>query len=304
MASAPLNLIENVSDDDSELIGLHSSYFQSTVDSPNNQEIDSYQTTPSTSKKECKELHHDVWQVFRIAKSAEAKKERFRHQLYYCFQYDFQTADADKKRKDTVGALIDWQMKRQRGINIDEELCSQQLKQLLSHSTPSSIASDATNVQVFLFAEDEDAAEESIFQMETLSASERFGEYLQHHITSQFRKLDAISKAHSFVMLLYASEQRLAKWILFTKHSIPRDNDTHWHSWLDLEILIDLRTKASTWMELHREQLRGDVLTRDEWEDLTEIRDLLAPFKGLHLLRLQLQMKLPKTNVDVKRLLC
>ena len=134
-------------------------------------------------------------------------------------------------------------------------------------------------IQAFLFAEDKEASEEAIRQWETLSIQERLGEQPYHQTARQFRKLGPIGKAHNFVLFIHSSEQRLYKWKEFAREVIPRDNDTRWNSWyLMLEALIRLRSYTAAWMEEYADEVPNDLITREEWEDLIEMRDFLRPF--------------------------
>ena len=58
------------------------------------------------------------------------------------------------------------------------------------------------------------------------------------------------------------------------------DNNTWWNSWLDeVTITLQKRKEFMSWTEDHWEELGDDVLTRDDWQELEDIRDILRPLK-------------------------
>jgi hypothetical protein len=58
------------------------------------------------------------------------------------------------------------------------------------------------------------------------------------------------------------------------------DNDTRWNSWLDeVTIALQKRKEFMSWTEDHWQELGDDVLTRDDWQELEDIREILQPLK-------------------------
>ena len=58
------------------------------------------------------------------------------------------------------------------------------------------------------------------------------------------------------------------------------DNDTRWNSWLDeVTVALQKRKEFMSWTEDYWEELGDDVLTRDDWQELEDIRDILRPLK-------------------------
>ena len=54
------------------------------------------------------------------------------------------------------------------------------------------------------------------------------------------------------------------------------DNDTRWNSWLDeVTITLKKRKEIMSWTEDNWQELGEDALTRDDWQELEDIKEIL-----------------------------
>lgn len=122
---------------------------------------------------------------------------------------------------------------------------------------------------------------------------------------AQWRKMGPVGKLHNIVTWIRGSPQRRQAFFevqsdqelrFFVEDSQPplqtvRDNDTRWNSTLSmveralrLKPAIDLfSARTQEERDLKKRLLKEDILTTEDWRVLTEIRDILQPFKELTL---------------------
>ena len=57
------------------------------------------------------------------------------------------------------------------------------------------------------------------------------------------------------------------------------DNRTRWNSWDNmLLVLLILKGKVEEYYEKYKDELKEDLLSREDWKKLGIIKDFLAPF--------------------------
>ena len=106
------------------------------------------------------------------------------------------------------------------------------------------------------------------------------GSQSKEDIAKEFRRHGSLGKLHNCNVFSRSSPGRFQAFLAVVGRAIPMDNDTRWNSWLDeVTIALKKRREFMSWMEDHWEELGDDVLTRDDWQELEDIREVLEPLK-------------------------
>lgn len=88
---------------------------------------------------------------------------------------------------------------------------------------------------------------------------------IKEDIAKDFRKYGSIGKLHNQNTWARASTKRFQAQITTLGRAIPLDNDTQWNSWLlEIQVALKERKEVMLWQEDHQEELREDVLTRED----------------------------------------
>jgi len=74
----------------------------------------------------------------------------------------------------------------------------------------------------------------------------------------------------------HASPTQYQAFLVAVSRAIPIDNDTRWNSWLDeVTITLKKRKEIMSWTEDNWQELGEDALTRDDWQELEDIKEIL-----------------------------
>ena len=106
------------------------------------------------------------------------------------------------------------------------------------------------------------------------------GSQSKEDIAKEFRKHGSLGKLHNCNVFSRSSPSRFQAFLTAVGRAIPMDNDTRWNSWLDeVTVALQKRKEFMSWTEDHWQKLGDDVLTRDDWQELEDIRKILQPLK-------------------------
>jgi len=145
--------------------------------------------------------------------------------------------------------------------------------------------------QAFLFGstakqgegkQDEDEAIEMAIQDMGQLQKELRGEGIRskEDVAKEFRKHGSLGKLHNCNVFARASPTRFQAFLAVVGRAIPMDNDTRWNSWLDeITIALKKRKEIMSWTEDNWQELGEDALTRDDWQELEDIKEILEPLK-------------------------
>jgi hypothetical protein len=108
--------------------------------------------------------------------------------------------------------------------------------------------------------------------------------------TSRWRALGAVGKVHNIVKFVRLNPQHRAQFLSQqmvegeSGFMLRADNDTRWNStWKMIDSTLRQRERVKAFVSVV-DDLNEDALTRQEWQDLEEVIELLAPFKWLTVL--------------------
>jgi hAT family C-terminal dimerisation region len=98
-------------------------------------------------------------------------------------------------------------------------------------------------------------------------------------LASKWRKLGSLGKLHNINIWIRASTERYQSFVKAVGRAIPLDNDTRWNSWsTEIEVALEKRRELRDWIEEHWEELGDDILSRDDWQELEDIKEFMQPF--------------------------
>jgi hypothetical protein len=144
-------------------------------------------------------------------------------------------------------------------------------------------------VQTFLFgssnqsggdrADEEDTIHLTIQEVTQLSKDSNADTRDKQELAYQWRKLGSLGKLHNINVWTHASTERYNDFVATIGRAIPLDNDTRWNSWFtEIDIALLKRKELRDWIDEHWNELGDDVLSREDWQELEDIKEFLQPF--------------------------
>jgi len=145
-------------------------------------------------------------------------------------------------------------------------------------------------VQAFLFgsskrsgkdrADEEEAIDLAIQAVSQLSKDSVLNMKDRQEIARKWRRLGSLGKLHNINIWARASTERYNDFVEAIGRAIPLDNDTRWNSWfIEIEVALLKRRELRDWIDEHWNELEDDVLSREDWQELEDIKEFLQPFQ-------------------------
>jgi hypothetical protein len=146
-------------------------------------------------------------------------------------------------------------------------------------------------VQAFLFGpkqkesgqsqdDEEEAITLAIQNIEALAKSEALGQQSYDEISAQWREHGVLGKLHCLNIWSRGSTARYNTFVEAVGRAIPLPNETRWNSWeRAIEVALSKRREISNWQDEHFDELQGNILSRDDWQELQDIHEILIPFR-------------------------
>ena len=144
-------------------------------------------------------------------------------------------------------------------------------------------------VQAFLFgsskqsgedrADEEDAIHLAIQEVAQLSKDSNMDTRDKQELAREWRRLGSLGKLHNLNVWARASTERYNDFVAAIGRAIPLDNDTRWNSWFtEVDVALLKRRELRDWIDEHWNELGDDVLSREDWQELEDIKEFLQPF--------------------------
>ena len=144
-------------------------------------------------------------------------------------------------------------------------------------------------VQAFLFgsrkesgedrADEEDAINLAIHEVAQLSKDSNLDNKDKQELGREWRRLGSLGKLHNINVWARASTERYNSIVAAIGRAIPLDNDTRWNSWfIEVEVALLKRRELRDWIDEHWNELGDDALSREDWQELEDIKEFLQPF--------------------------
>lgn len=144
-------------------------------------------------------------------------------------------------------------------------------------------------VQAFLFGfskrngedrtDEEDAIDQAIWEVSQLSEDSNLNTRDRGELAREWRRLGSLGKLHSINIWARASTERYNGFVRAIGRAIPLDNDTRWNSWFkEVEVALLKRRELREWIDENWDELGDDTLSREDWQELEEIKEFLQPF--------------------------
>ncbi|KJZ67921.1 hypothetical protein HIM_12690 [Hirsutella minnesotensis 3608] len=139
-------------------------------------------------------------------------------------------------------------------------------------------------VKAFLFGKDKSAVEEAFRQINhrTWQADEESDVLMSDILqgSRNWREIGPLGKLHNIAVHIRSSEARYKTFRDFgASKTLGLDNDTRWNSWYKLiERAVELEMHVDRYTKEFHDSLRNDHLSPEDWMQLRDTRDFLAPF--------------------------
>lgn len=144
-------------------------------------------------------------------------------------------------------------------------------------------------VQAFLFDSSRQSDEDQVNEEEAIDLAIRAISQLskdsildikdKQEIARKWRRLGSLGKLHNINVWARASTERYNDIVAAIGRAIPLDNDIRWNSWLaEIEVALLKRRELRDWIDEHWDDLDDDVLSREDWQELEDIKEFLQSF--------------------------
>lgn len=168
--------------------------------------------------------------------------------------------------------------------------------------------------QAFLFGSSRQSGEDrrdqneaidlAIQDISQLSKSSNLDTEDKAELALQWRHLGSLGKLHNINVWSRASTERYNEFVAAVGRAIPLDNDTRWNSWFtEVNVTLVKRKEIRDWIEEHWCDLGEDILTREDWQELEDIKEFLQPFVDCTLNTQGMQASLDTTFTNMEFLI-